>query len=166
MGKPRWKKLVETPDRRHDLETPAPDWLIQQHAPTQPVNHIEALMMSTPGQPELEPETAPEKDCYENLDDILGVQLELNDIEKSVLDALFVAGLSIRDTADILGTSPSTVWRIKDSVMSRIIERANWATIGETNGTRDTGYVPDRGDEKQETGPVRLDPPNTIEKTG
>lgn len=132
--KPRWKKLVEKPDPRTDLEIPAPDWYIQQHAPVQPMSELEALMMTAPGDNEPDTTEPDQGDTYDNLDDILGVQLELDDIERSVLDALFVSGLSIRDAAAVLGTSPSTVWRIKESALKRIRERARWAQIGETDG--------------------------------
>lgn len=89
-------------------------------------------MMTAPG--DHIPETKPDNtDTYETLDQILGVELELDDVERSVLDALFVSGLSIRDTADVLGTSPSTVWRIKESTLQRIRLRAGWATIPETD---------------------------------
>jgi DNA-directed RNA polymerase specialized sigma subunit len=128
--KPRWKHELEKADPRHDLEPPAPDWVIQTHHKVQPETELEALMMTAPGEhtPEIVPKDV---DTYEALDQILGVKLELNDVERSVLDALFVSGLSIRDAADVLGTSPSTVWRIKESALARIRHRAEWDTIGE-----------------------------------
>lgn len=160
--KPRWKLLVEKPDPRTDLETPAPDWYIQQHAPVQPMSEMEALMMTAPGDNEPETNQPDRGDTYENLDATLGVSLELNDIERSVLDALFVAGLSIRDAAQVLGTSPSTVWRIKESALARIRERYEWSTIG----TGDTDHIEDRGDEESETSQVRPGTNDAVEEAG
>jgi DNA-directed RNA polymerase specialized sigma subunit len=87
-------------------------------------------MMTAPG--EHEPEiVVKDVDTYERLDEILGVELELDDVERSVLDALYVSGLSIREAAEVLGTSASTVWRIKESALGRIRKKASWPTIGE-----------------------------------
>lgn len=166
MGrKPRWKHELNKADPRHDLETPAPDWVIQKHGAVQPENELEALMMTAPGEhiPEI---VRRDDDTYERLDEILGVELELDDVERSVLDAVFVSGLSIRDAAEVLGTSPTTVWRIKESAMERIRRRAAWPTIGETDGisesggtvslsgTGDTSNIGDGRDEEPETGQV------------
>lgn len=159
--KPRWKLEIERADPRHDLEIPAPDWVIQTHHHVQPETELEALMMSAPGDhiPEIVPK---QLDTYDALDEILGVELELDDVERSVLDALFVSGLSIRDAATVLGTSPSTVWRIKESALERIRHRAEWPRIG----TGDTDHLPDGGHQGAETGEVRSDPDVPVTETG
>jgi DNA-directed RNA polymerase specialized sigma24 family protein len=169
MGrKPKWRHELDKADPRHDLETPAPDWVIQKHVAVQPENELEALMMTAPGEhiPEIVIKT---DDTYERLDEILGVELELDDIERSVLDAVFVSGLSIRDAAEVLGTSPTTVWRVKESAMERIRKRADWATIpheGQHVGERDAGDIIDGRDEEPETGTVRSDPADAVEEAG
>jgi DNA-directed RNA polymerase specialized sigma24 family protein len=168
MGrKPRWKHEAERADPRHDLETPAPDWVIQKHVAVQPENELEALMMTAPGEhtPEI---VRKDDDTYDRLDEILGVELELNDVERSVLDALYVSGLSIRSAAEVLGTSPTTVYRIKESAMERIRRRAAWPTIpeGDEYGTGDTGDIGDGWHEGTEDGTVRSDRTDAVEETG
>jgi len=162
MGrKPKWRHEIERADPRHDLETPAPDWVIQTHHRVQPETELEALMMTAPG--EHTPETVPKDvDTYDTLDQILGVELELNDVERSVLDALFVSGLSIRDAADVLGTSPTTVWRIKESTLARIRHKAEWSTIGKGNENDEQ----DGWSQGFETGEVRPDSDEPVEAAG
>ena len=157
--KPRWRLELEKADPRHDLEIPAPAWVIQTRHTVQPETELETLMMTAPG--DNIPETVPkDQDTYDTLDEILGVKLELNDIERSVLDALFVSGLSIRDAATVLGTSPSTVWRIKESSLERIRQRADWPRIG------DPGDLEDGGSEEPEVGQVRPDPTEPVTEVG
>lgn len=166
MGrKPKWRHEVDKADPRHDLETPAPDWVIQKHVAVQPENELEALMMTAPGEhiPEI---VVKNDDTYERLDEILGVKLDLDDIERSVLDAVFVSGLSIRAAAEVLGTSPTTVWRVKESAMERIRRRAEWATIGETDGEGNAGDIGDGWDEEPEDGTLRSGGTDAVEETG
>lgn len=128
--KPQWQEIIEKSDKRTDLEIVSPDWALQQHHPTPPTNPMEAMMMETPGNTLDPPPPAPTTDPYETLETILGCDLDLDEIERAVLDAMFIGGHSVRDTAKILQTSASTVWRIKTSALERIRARAGWATIG------------------------------------
>lgn len=86
-------------------------------------------MMTAPGQ-EPTPVQRYNDDTYDKLNETLGFDLELNELERSVLDSVFVAGLSIRDTADVLGLPKSTVQRIKDTTLNRIRQQieSNYTT--------------------------------------
>ena len=111
---------VEKPEPRKTKEIPAPDWVFNNTGDVhQPETELEALMVTAPGgtTPQV---PADRGDTYKNLDKILGVNLDLSQVEMDVLDALFVAGHSIREAAEVLGIPQTTVWRIKESALSMI----------------------------------------------
>lgn len=121
----RWQDVVNEPDSGSRKEIPAPDWVFEQSAATAtPSSEIEALMMATPGEELGWADNNIQPDTYDRLDEILGVKLDLDEVEKEVLDALYVAGHSIRDAATILGIPQTTVWRIKESAIERIRRRS------------------------------------------
>lgn len=72
---------------------------------------IEALMSAPPGY------DPPERD--RSWDD-LPAELELTEVEQAVLDAMIYEGLSVRDTARLLGMSPTSVHRMYHSVKKRV----------------------------------------------
>ena len=117
-----WRKVYNESEPRKSLEVPAPDWVFtHQPAVVKPESEIEALMMSAPGD-WVDPDTDT-GDTYDNLEEIFGVELDLSELEKEVLDAVFVAGHSIRGAADLLGLPQTTVWRVKESALDRIRKR-------------------------------------------
>lgn len=111
---------ADKPDPRKTKEYPAPAWVFDNTSDLhQPTGELEAIMVTAPGgtQPQV---PADRGDTYKNLDSILGVELDLAQVEMDVLDALFVAGHSIREAAEVLGIPQTTVWRIKESALSMI----------------------------------------------
>jgi DNA-directed RNA polymerase specialized sigma24 family protein len=127
MDDETWEDVLEEndePEKRREI--PAPDWVFETRPGiATPNSELEALMMSTPGYDIETPIDLDRGDTYSNLQEILGVDLDLDEVEEEVLDAVLVAGLSIREAADILGIPATTVWRIKDSAVTRIRQRIN-----------------------------------------
>ena len=119
MGKPRWQVEIETNFPRQAKETPVPDWQLEYSPTPTPSSETEALMMTAPGQ-DPQPVYSYDDDTYTRLSELLSVDLALSELEISVLDCVFVAGLSIRTTAEVLGLPKSTVQRIKDTTLNRI----------------------------------------------
>ena len=119
MSKPRWETELETGLPRAAKETPVPDWQLTHRPAPLPSSELEALMMTAPGQEPAEVHRYND-DTYRRLEELLGVELDLSDLEISVLDCVFVAGLSIRTTAEVLSLPKSTVQRIKDTTLNRI----------------------------------------------
>lgn len=120
----RWREVFEEKPSRKTREAPAPDWVFDQHTDThKPSSELEALMMATPGEEGDWVADQDRGDTYSNLEALLGVDLDLSELEMDVLDAVFVAGLSIREAADQLDLPPTTVWRIKESALNRIRKR-------------------------------------------
>jgi DNA-directed RNA polymerase specialized sigma24 family protein len=119
MGKPRWQDLAEAGLPRAAKEIPVPDWQLEHRPTPTPSSELEALMMTAPGQ-NPEPVHNYNDDTYTRLSELLGVEIDLSELEQSVLDCVFVAGLSIRDTSRVLGLPKSTVQRIKDTTLNRI----------------------------------------------
>jgi DNA-directed RNA polymerase specialized sigma24 family protein len=119
VSKPRWQDLAETGLPRAAKEIPVPDWQLEYRPAPTPSSELEALMMTAPGQEPVEVHRYND-DTYKKLEEVLGVELDLSELEMSVLDCVFVAGLSIRDTGSVLGLPKSTVQRIKDTTLNRI----------------------------------------------
>src|SRR5210317_809064 len=159
MGrKPRWKKEVEAPIKRFDLEIPAPDWVFtSQQDKVRPTSELEALMMTAPGEHEAMLSDRCNDDPYTQLENTLGTDLGLTDTEKEVLDATVIAGLSYREAARSLGISSSTVHRIHTSVVERIRDRAALAESERRRGY-DCDEPDNGGPEGSEAGEVRSDP--------
>ena len=111
---------------RNRREVAAPDWVFErQNTTATPQSELEAMMMAVPGE---EPQPVVNHhgpDVWDNLDETIGVLLELSDEEKQVMEARHVAGLSIRESAEALGLPKSTVHRIEQSALERIRRRAN-----------------------------------------
>lgn len=121
-----WEDVLSEPESGSRKEIPAPDWVFTQRPDVQaPESEIEALMMAVPGEELDWADNEIQPDTYDKLDSILGVQLDLDEVEKEVLDALYVAGHSIRDAATILNIPQTTVWRIKESAIERIRRRSS-----------------------------------------
>ncbi len=128
-----WEREHARPLPRADYEKPVPDWVLEQSPGThRPESELEQLMTTPPGGHPDMLSNVDTGDTYDNLENILGVDLELDEIEKDVLDALFVAGLSIRDASQTLGIPQTTVWRVKESAMTRIRKRINMHSLEET----------------------------------
>jgi DNA-directed RNA polymerase specialized sigma24 family protein len=126
MGDYSWQDVYFETEPSKRKEVASPDWVFETR-PNQtatPETELEALMMAGPGDVVAEVPAA-NPDTYQNLDKILGTNLELDDVEKEVLDAVFVAGLSIREAASVLDMPQTTVWRIKESALDRIRRRIN-----------------------------------------
>lgn len=120
-----WEDVLKENSPSKRREVPAPDWVFEsQSGIAQPETELEAMMMSPPGE-DREPVNHDHGDTYENLEDLLGVELDLDDVEMEVLDAVLVAGLSIREAAEVLGIPGTTVWRIKEGALERIRRRTN-----------------------------------------
>jgi DNA-directed RNA polymerase specialized sigma subunit len=117
-----WEDVMDEPDPGKRREIPAPDWVFDHNATAKPDSDIEALMMAAPGDHTTEV-LHDHGDTYQNLEMILGVELDLTELEQEVLDCLIVAGHSIRGTAELLGLPQTTVWRIKEGALSRIRNR-------------------------------------------
>lgn len=123
-GRARWRDVMDEPEPRYDQEIPAPDWVFTSTESAQPTSELEALMMSTPGH---DVEYVPESggDPYSFLEKDTGVSFDLTDLERQVLDAVCISGLTVREAADVLGISKSTVDRVKNSALARIRARIN-----------------------------------------
>ena len=127
--KPNWKKEMEKPFPRYDRERLTADWFFEHtHQTQKPVGELEALMMTAPGQHDPILHDKCVDDPYRQLDETLGVKMELSDDERRVLDATVISGLSFREAAAVLGMAPSTVHRIHTSAIKRMRERFGWAT--------------------------------------
>jgi RNA polymerase sigma factor (sigma-70 family) len=131
MGrKPAWKLEQEKPVDKHDRSIPVPDWVINQTVGQQPAaNQLEALIMTAPGAHEPYIVPTEHQETWASLDTTLGVQLNLTEEERDILSARYVAGLTVRDTASILGIPKSTVSRIELSALDRIRKRINNHTL-------------------------------------
>ncbi len=126
MGrKPRWQAIVEEKPILSRREIPASTfggaWILD--SPTKPASEMEALMQTPPGYqiPELAP-TA-HKDTYDALESHLGADPGLSEFEIAVLDAKAVAGLTYRQTAELLNCSASTVHRTYVEIKGRLFEK-------------------------------------------
>lgn len=121
-----WEDVLEEPENGKRKEVPAPDWVFETRTGlAQPQTELEALMMAAPGDHPATTVDHNHGDTYQNLQKMLGIDLDIDEVEQEVLDAVLVAGLSIREAADILGIPATTVWRIKEGALDRIRRRVH-----------------------------------------
>ena len=100
---------------RKDKEIPSPQWFIDKNRDQVGLtgDWFASLMSEAPNHHD-EPEPAEEPEMGEY------AHYGLSEDEKTVLDATVMAGLSVRQAADQLPWSPSTVWRLHTSALERI----------------------------------------------
>jgi len=119
-----WRKEAQSKLPENRREIPSPAWVFENGSGNViPETETEALMMTPPGGHIPETHKAPTDDIYQMLEDEYGIDLDMTDDERDVMDAIHISGLSIREAASVLGMSKSTVQRISDSTMSRIRKR-------------------------------------------
>lgn len=120
MANEDWSDWTDKPLSRKDLEIPSPAWYIDRHQPAaipDPYDFYGGLMSEAPGHDVEEDPTPDPEDRSEYA--VYG----LTGDEMTVLDATVMAGLSVRQAANELPWSATTVWRLHTSAMKRI---TNW----------------------------------------
>lgn len=119
-----WKKEASSKIPEARREIPSPAWVFENASGSAvPETELEALMMTPPGGHIPDTTSPPSDDIYQMLEEEFGVELDLTDDERDVMDAIHISGLSIREAADVLGMSKSTVQRLEASTMARIRKR-------------------------------------------
>lgn len=118
MSDETWEELVDKPFPRTPLETPVPNWLLENDHRL-PETELQALMETEPnGVPQTSKQQLAES--IQRVEQI--VENDLSEEERAVIEVTVFAGHSIRKAAEILGWPRSTVQRLKVSAI-RIIER-------------------------------------------
>lgn len=117
-----WQKEVNRKFPRHDLELPigVTGWRFERIHQSQPSSELEAMMMAAPFE---EPEVPADNgwlDPYETIFLQNGIDIELTDQQRQVLDARIMSRLTFRAIGDLLDMPPSTVHRIYQETIEEI----------------------------------------------
>lgn len=117
-----WRQEYQKRIPRTDREIPigVTGWKFERLNKPQPSSELEAMMMTVPGEEPVPYQEDVMLDPYESVFTQLGVNIELNETQRAVLDARIMSRLTFRAISDMLDIPVTTVHRIFQETMNEI----------------------------------------------